>query len=118
MDQVHALESLRSVGIHQKAAEIYLSLLGKTKATISEIAQSTGIKRATCYEYIDLLLKENFIERLPIGKRMYYSAVEPQKVLGAFKKKAAAFERTLAELEKVHDTAVNKPRIVFYEGKR
>jgi len=118
MDQAHALASLRSVGIPQKAGEIYLCLLSRTKATISEIAQATGIKRATCYEYIDLLLLENFIERLPIGKRMYYSAVEPKKVLGAFKKKAAALERTLAELEKVHDTVVNKPRIVFYEGKR
>src|SRR3989338_9387234 len=118
MDQAHALESLRSVGIHQRAAEIYLSLLGKTKATISEIAQATGIKRATCYEYIDLLLKENFIERLPIGKRMYYSAVEPKKVLQSFKKRALLFEKTMSEMERVHDAAVNKPRVVFYEGKR
>lgn len=118
MDQVSAITSLRSVGMPEKAAEIYLSLLGTTKATISEIARTTGVKRATCYEYIDHLLKENFIERLPIGKRMYYSAIEPKKVLQSFRKKATALENTLNELEKVHDTAVNKPRIVFYEGKR
>lgn len=118
MDQSATAKVLESAGIPQKAAEIYLSLLEKTKATISEIAHFTGIKRATCYEYVDLLLKENFIERLPIGKRMFYAAIEPKKVLQSFRKKASLLEKTLGELEKARDSAVNKPRVIFYEGKR
>lgn len=118
MDQGAAIKTLESVGIPHKAAEIYVTLLARPRASISEIAQATQIKRPTCYEYIELLLRENFIERLPVGKRMYYSAVEPKKVLGNFKKRALALENTLTELEKIHDEAVNRPRIVFYEGKQ
>jgi sugar-specific transcriptional regulator TrmB len=49
---------------------------------------------------------------------MYYSAVDPKKVLGDFKKKVLIFEQRIVEMAKIHDAAVNKPRVAFYEGKR
>jgi len=118
MDQTGIVKALEEVGLQEKAATIYLSLLGKQKMTVSEIARESNIKRATCYEYLDQLLNKDFVVRVPVGKRMFYAAVEPKKVLNAFKKRAAHFEQKIGEMAVLHDTAVNKPRIVFYEGKR
>jgi sugar-specific transcriptional regulator TrmB len=86
--------------------------------TVSDISRETGVKRATCYEYLDFLLTKDFIIRMPVGKRMFYAALEARKILGEFKKKAAHFEEKVAEMEQIHSTAVQKPNVVFYEGKR
>lgn len=112
------MKALQEVGLPEKAALIYLSLLGKQKMTISEIARESNIKRATCYEYLDLLLNKDFVIRVPVGKRMFYSAVEPKKILTDFKRKTAHLEDKIHEMTSLHDAAVHKPRVVFYEGKR
>ena len=118
MDQSGLTRALEELGLTPKAASIYLSLLGTRKMTISDISRETKIKRATCYEYLDLLLSKDFVIRVPVGKRMFYAAVEPQKILNDFKKKTALFEEKVHEMAKIHETAVQKPRVVFYEGKR
>ncbi len=118
MDQSSMLRALEEMGLPEKAAQIYIALLGKQKMTISEIARDSRIKRATCYEYLDLLLNKDFISRIPVGKRMFYAALEPKKILNDFKKKTHHLEQRINEMSVFHDAAVHKPRIVFYEGKR
>lgn len=118
MEHVGISKALQEIGLPEKAALIYLSLLGKQKMTISEIARASNIKRATCYEYLDLLLNRDFVLRVPVGKRMFYSAIEPKKILSDFKKKTSHLEQRINEMTALHDAAVNKPRVVFYEGKR
>jgi sugar-specific transcriptional regulator TrmB len=118
MDKAALLHAIEGTGLAHKAAAIYLSLLGKRKMTISDIARESGMKRATCYEYVDGLLAKDFIVRVPVGKRMYYSAVGPKKILGDFRKKTALFEEQLPEMLKIHDEAIQRPKISFYEGKR
>lgn len=118
MDAVGSMEALTGAGLSEKAAAIYLSLLGKRKMTISEIAHESGTKRATCYEHVDTLLSRDFIVRVPVGKRMYYAAVSPKKILGDFKKRTALFEEKLPQMLDMHDKAVQRPKVSFYEGKR
>lgn len=110
--------SLLGTGISEKAAGIYLALLGRRKMTVSEIARESNTKRATCYEHIDTLLGRDFVLRIPVGKRMYYAAVDPRRLLADFKKKAAQFEEKLPEMLEIHDKAIQKPKVSFYEGKR
>ena len=86
--------------------------------TISEIARDSKIKRATCYEYLDVLLDKDFISRIPVGKRMFYAALEPRKILSDFKRKTNHLEQKISEMSALHESAVHKPRIVFYQGKR
>ena len=118
MDQAGITKALQEIGLPEKAALIYVSLLGKQKMSVSEIARASNIKRATCYEYLDLLLNRDFVIRVPVGKRMFYSAIEPKKILADFRKKTTHLEQRISEMTVLHDAAVNKPRVVFYEGKR
>src|SRR3989344_6775409 len=118
MDQGALIKVLQEVGLSEKAALIYLSLLGKQKLTVSQISRETHVKRATCYEYLDQLLSRDFVVRIPVGKRMFYAAVEPKKILNDFKKKTAHLEQRINEMAALHDAATHKPRVVFYEGKR
>src|ERR1700704_5241375 len=116
MDHQGLAHVLEEMGLPKNAAAIYISLLGAHKMTISEIARESKIKRATCYEYLDFLLNKDFVIRIPVGKRMFYAAVEPKKILLDFKKKTALLEERVLEMALIHDAAVQKPRVVFYEG--
>ncbi len=112
------VDTLVEMGLDPKAATLYLSLLGKNRMGVAELARQSGIKRATCYEHLEQLLQKDFVTRVPIGKRTYYSAVGPDKVLSAFKNKAAKLEDRVGEMLAMHEQATNKPRVAFYEGKR
>lgn len=111
-------ETLEAAGLSETEAIIYTTLLGSARMTLSEIARTSGVKRATCYQYIDLLLSKDFVVRVPIKKRMFYSAANPKKILAIAKKKYATLEAAVAEMSKQHDRSTNKPKVLFYEGKR
>ncbi len=118
MSQPHPFQVLQEIGLTEKAAAIYLALLNNRRMTIAELARESGIKRATCYEYIDSLLVKGFLLREPVGKRMFYSAVKPQKVLSDFKRKTALLETSVEEMAQMRDQAADTPRVTFHEGKR
>src|ERR1043166_5237871 len=113
-----SLEALAVMGLGEKAAEIYLALLRRQKMTASEISRETGIKRATCYEYIDQLLAKDFVTREPIGKRMFYSAADPKRVFGNFRRNVTKIEGSILEMSSLREKAVNRPHVSYYEGKR
>ncbi|MGD1003065.1 MAG: helix-turn-helix domain-containing protein [Minisyncoccia bacterium] len=112
------IRGLSAFGLVQNEATIYAALLKSPKMTISEIARGTGLKRATCYQYLDALLVKDFILRIPVGKRTFYGAVRPQKLLNAAKKRFATLETLADEMEKQYDAATHKPKVRFHEGKR
>lgn len=114
----NAAKMLIALGLSEKAATIYLTLLGTSRMGIAEMSRTSGIKRATCYEQLDHLLRQGFVAKVPVGKRTYYTAESPTKVLSEFKKKTVAFERQVDELEQLHDKATNKARVIFFEGKQ
>ena len=118
MDYKKLLVALEVLGLPEKAASLYLSLLGKKRMGIAELARESHIKRATCYEYLDLLLTKDFIVRVPVGKRTLYAAASPQRILGEYKKRARDVEDVLTELTVMHNKAIQKPKITYYEGKR
>ncbi len=111
-------QALQDVGLSEKAAGIYLSLLGKNRLGIADLARETGLKRATCYEHVAALLAQDFIMRVPIGKRTLYAAQDPEKVLQAVQLKTAIFASKVKELSAIHAQTTNKPRVTFHEGKR
>ncbi len=118
MEQKQSPHVLEEMGLSTKEAEIYLSLLGKNRMSLAEITRASGIKRATCYEHLESLLRRNFVTRVPLGKRTAYAAVSPKKVLSDFKRRVVSVETKLQEMTALHEQAINKPRITFYEGKR
>lgn len=109
---------LQNFGLNQNEAIVYLTLLKYPKMTMSEIARATNLKRASCYQYLNLLLAKDFVLRIPIGKRMFFGAVNPKKVLAIIRKRYLAFEKATEEMAKQYEKTTNKPKVVFYEGKR
>jgi len=109
---------LKDIGLGDLEAKIYLVLLESSKLSISEISRKSGIKRPTCYHYIELLLEKDYIKKIPTGKRMLYLAEDPKKILIDLKSKLHDFEQNLDELREKYVENSQKTKIIFYEGKK
>lgn len=118
MEKKTLTDVLTESGLPHKAAMIYVALLGSKGMSVSEIARATNLKRATCYEYLDTLLGQELLIRIPDGKRMQYAASDPKKTLARVKRSAEQLERAMPDLLQLHDKAFNKPRVSFFEGKK
>jgi sugar-specific transcriptional regulator TrmB len=112
------IDSLQNIGVTAAGATIYCALLKSPKMTVSEISRLSNIKRSTCYEHLDILLKRDLIVRVPIGKRMLYSATHPKKILLDVHKQVQEFEESIDEMSRQFDETTHRPKVVFYEGKR
>ena len=109
---------LRSVGLGEHEAEVYYALLSQGKLSISQIAKSSKIKRTSLYQYIENLLKENFIVRVPVDKRIFYAANSPKKILNSLKLKQKQFEENLEFLNQKYKISYSQPKVHVYNGKK
>ena len=55
---MEVFQVLKSIGLTEKEASVYLALLTLGTADVGEIAQKSGQKRTTCYTVIENLKKK------------------------------------------------------------
>jgi HTH-type transcriptional regulator, sugar sensing transcriptional regulator len=109
-------QNLIQAGFEPKEAEIYLAILSLGKATVTDIARKSGVKRTTVYEYLDNLVRGNLVHKTSQGKRIMYLAENPEKIGKLLDHRKKHFEKILPDLKSVFARSSHKPQIRFYEG--
>ncbi len=74
------LNQLKKLGLSEKEARLYLVALETGPTTIAKLAQKSGVKRGTIYEFLDEMIEKGLLEITITGKRKLYSGVEPKKL--------------------------------------
>lgn len=110
------LLTLINIGLEPKEAEVYLSVLKLGKASITDIAKTSDIKRTTVYEYVNKLTKDGLFHKTAQGKRMVYVAEDPAKLIKLLEHKRKQADSILQDLQDIYATASHKPHIKLYEG--
>jgi HTH-type transcriptional regulator, sugar sensing transcriptional regulator len=110
------LHVLRSVGLDDKEAPLYLAGLQLGSAPASEYAKSTGLNRITAYNTLELLVRRGMftVEKKARGKS--YVPVAPEHLAVEVRKNAEAVQRMLPELRSLQGSAYRKPHVRFFEG--
>lgn len=111
-------KTLMAIGLPEKESAIYFALLHSGKASPSDLAKATHIRRTTLYQHLDVLLARGFISKTLKGKRIYYVPENPKKLLDAFEKSKSLFARHAAQLEALYKDARQEPSLRLYEGER
>lgn len=117
------INRLRKLGLKDKDVDTYLAVLAIGKGSVSDISGKAKIKRTSVYQHLEELLKRELIYKTVIGKRIYYSAAHPRKLLSFIEKEKqnldsmkSSIETIIPDLESIYSKSPNKPRIVFREG--
>ena len=110
------LSTLKDIGLEPKEADIYLSVLKLGKASITDIAKVSEIKRTTVYEYVNKLVKDGLFHKTAQGKRLIYVAEDPSKLIRLLEHKRKKAASILQDLQDIYAPASHKPHIKLYEG--
>lgn len=116
-------EGLTASGFTDKAATIYSYLLSIGGAFPSKIALDTKLNRSTVYKILTELSIQGLVSEIEKGKKLYYQAERPSKLLRHMERKVAQAEDQYENvktfypaLEGLFNTLPTKPKISYFEG--
>lgn len=115
---------LQDIGLNDKEATVYLSLLSVEHASVLDLAKKTKIKRPTVYVVLESLSKKGLVSETTIGKKTHYQAEPPERLETFVEKRKIALEesqRTLKDvipqIKSVQRESGEKPIVKYFEGK-
>jgi sugar-specific transcriptional regulator TrmB len=108
----------KSFGLSDKEIAVYLSSLSNTDSSASDIEKNTGIGRTYIYDIAQKLIEKKFLTQINKNKKRVFNAVSPKEILENQKKLVFEFEDNIEELEELQKTSEDKPKIVYYSGKK
>ncbi|MES2931005.1 MAG: helix-turn-helix domain-containing protein [Patescibacteria group bacterium] len=116
-------KKLALIGFSEKETNIYLSLLEIGKGTVAEIARKAGINRPTGYHVLGSLEAKGLVKVSGKEPKQEYVAESPDAVEDLLESKQAEIREQLEqarvlipELKSIHNV-VDRPKVMFYEGK-
>lgn len=115
-DEKH-LSILENFGLYPEEAKVYLAMIHMGNTTMLEISKRTEIKRATVYLIINRLINKNLVKSLIFGKKKYYAAENPKKMISILEERRKELEEIIPFLKEQYKTREDTPNIYFYEGR-
>jgi len=110
------LEAMQNLGLSQKEAKVYLSLLDRGEASAYVIANRSGLKRPTVYVLLEELRRKGFVQKIPRAKKQLYRAEPPEEVFALASERLEVTRAALPKLRALQQGASKKVNVSYYEG--
>ena len=105
MDTSKYLQSFIEIGLTEREAKVYMTLLSGKMFTVLELQEAVNIPRTKIYEVLNKLVSRNICIEKKLGRNKLYEAVEPQIALGrvvdSFKKELERKETLINQVSEV-----------------
>ncbi len=109
---------LEDIGLTEKEAKVYLTLLELKEALPSVISKHSGVKRPTTYLILEQLVKKGLAGRAQKGKFEYFQATSPSTLVENQSKKLDALHEALPKLLQLHERFAVRPQMSIFEGEQ
>ncbi|MDP1884380.1 MAG: helix-turn-helix domain-containing protein [Candidatus Moranbacteria bacterium] len=117
-------KDLQEIGLNEKEARVYLSALELGQSTVQDIAKKALVNRATTYFVIESLMKSGLMSSFQKGKKQYFVAADPDRLIEILEQEKDTIERRkeglrklLPQLQSINNKQANRPVVKYYEGK-
>lgn len=117
------VKEMQKIGLSDKEALIYVSLLELGGAYPSKIAEYAGIKRATAYNILVTLSVRGLVNEIEKRNKIFYQIEKPNKLIQfsntrvqSAKDGLERAEKMLPDLESIFSLLGDKPKVLFFEG--
>jgi HTH-type transcriptional regulator, sugar sensing transcriptional regulator len=97
------IQKLITLGLTEREAKVYITLLSKKGYTTLELQNSVDIPRTKIYEVLQRMLARGICTERGVGRVKYYEAVEPK----------IAFHRLYEEYKEVYENEIGKRKSVI-----
>lgn len=110
------IKDLRSVGISETEAKVYLAVLELGETTIARIAQKSGVKRTTTYLALEALKDLALVSRIKKGKKTFIYAEDPRGLEKKMEERKQTISKIIPELLSISNLIDKKPIVRYFEG--
>jgi len=117
-------KELIDIGLNEKEAKVYLASLELGQSVVQEIAQKSGVNRATAYFIIEGLMRMGLMSSFHKGKKQFFMAADPDRLIEILEREKENLEKRkenlrklLPQLQSFNNKAENRPVVKYYEGK-
>lgn len=117
-------KELQEIGLNEKEAKVYLASLELGQSVVQDIAKKAGLNRATAYFIIDSLMKRGLMSSFHQGKKQFFVAADPDKLIDIasqekqrIEKREGILKKLLPQLQSINNKITDKPVVRYYEGK-
>ncbi len=110
------IQVLKNLGLNEKEAKVYISLLQIKRATAYSVAKHSGLKKPTTYVILDNLVNKGFANKIPGTKIVQYTAGSPENIFSVMESKLKEAKEILPELKALSRGKEHKVRVSYYEG--
>jgi len=105
MDTSKYLRSFVEIGLTEREAKVYMTLLSGKMFTVLELQEAVNIPRTKIYEVLNKLVNRNICIEKKLGRNKLYEAVEPkvalERVVDSYKKDLERKEELITEVSEV-----------------
>lgn len=109
-------DRLTGVGFSLNQALVYMANLSLGPASVWDIAQTSGVKRTTCYVVMNELITKGYASFTKDRKHSIYSVISPNDLFTNFLDKQGALKWAVPELNALASKSSVKPSIRMFEG--
>jgi HTH-type transcriptional regulator, sugar sensing transcriptional regulator len=110
-------EILKKIGLNDKEAAVYITLLENGPLTISGIAKASNLHRPAIYQILPKLEKRGLVSISIKGKLKYYVAESPEKLKLLVGNLNESLQSALPDLEAIYNSTGNRPVVKFFIGR-
>jgi HTH-type transcriptional regulator, sugar sensing transcriptional regulator len=111
-----AIETLDRLGIEEKQAKVYLACLELGSATIQELAEKSGIKRTSIYNFLEEIKNKGLVSEIKKGNKNLLIAEDPNNLKKRLENNLKKIEEVLPDLMGIFNLPGSKPKMRYYEG--
>lgn len=115
---------LQEIGLADKEASVYLSLLQVDNASVLDIAKKTKINRTTIYFVLESLEKKGLVSEIQQGKKTYFAAEPPERLETYIERQKTTLDEhsrrlkdMLPEIKAVQRELGERPVVKYFEGR-
>ena len=105
MDTSKYLRSFIEIGLTEREAKVYMTLLSGKMFTVLELQEAVNIPRTKIYEVLNKLVSRNVCIEKKLGRNKLYEAVEPQialeRVVESYKKDLERKKELISQVSEV-----------------
>ena len=109
-------EQLKSIGLSDSEAKIYLTLLKHGELTVTEISQNSGLHRTNIYDSLEQLKEKGLVSYLMKENKQYLRAADPESILNYLHEQEESINKILPELKQIKGSVKEKVVVEVFKG--
>lgn len=114
MDQT--LASIKKLGLGEKETSVYMAALELGNATMQELAEKSGVKRTSIYNFLDKMKQKKLLFEIKKDGKVFIQAGSPEVLITQAEDNLKNLKDIVPFLSELYRQPTNKPKVKFFLG--